>query len=218
MASDTAQEGDEGAGAGVGIVEVAEGNEDRLTLRQAADDAEQRLQDAPLAPLRCRRRRERRERAGLPEPGLDLGEEADHVLDVGPDQANELGAVEILEHRPQGPDDRAVRLVGARPIGASTNDDERLAEGSDPAGDLGHEPGDADATGPVDEHGGRLAARGRLESRGELDELRVATHEPRAVPRRGHARHSRRDARPRAGRTDQVVRPGKDGTRRVLAA
>ena len=218
MAPDATQEGDEGAGSGIGVVEVAERNEDRLALRQAADDAEKGLEDAPLAPLRRRRRRERRERAGLPEPGLDLGEEADHILDVGADQADELGAVEILEHGPQGPDDRAVRLVGARTIGTSADDDERLTEGSDPAGDLGHEPGDADATGPVDEHGRRLAARGHLESRGELDELRVATHEPRAVPRRGHARHSRRGARPPAG----SHRPGgasvQEGTRRALAA
>ena len=191
VTADPAEERDEGAGAGVGVVEVLEDEEHRPPLAQPPDDPEQGFQHAALAPLRGDDRRLRGEDPGVVEPGLDLGEEPDDVLEGRPGEPHELVVVDVAEDRVEGADDRAVRLVRPGPVRPAADDGEGLGQAADPSRDLADEAADADAAGSVEEHGRRLAAGRLLQRRCEPDECRVASHEAGPVHRRGHAPHSR---------------------------
>ncbi len=208
--ADPAAERHERPAPGIGVVEVLDDEEDRLALGEPADDTKQGLEDPPLASLEGGRGRAIGQGSGSRQAPDRLREEADDILGGGPGETSELRIVDAEEQRPEGADDRTVRLVRSRPIGAAPDDDEGVVEACDPAAELGDEPGDADAAEALEEDRRGNAIRCRLERRGEPNERRLAPHEPRVVHRRGHERHSRR---PIGGRMPSAP-PPNDGPNR----
>ena len=119
VARDPGQERDERAGGGVGVVEVLEDEDDGLPLAEPAEQAEDALERS--APGGAPGRSARRRRPAQPisaEPRREIRQQPD---DLGaPDRAGGQVVVgQVARGRADGPDDRAVRLVGAGRPGAS---------------------------------------------------------------------------------------------------
>ena len=114
--SDPGQERHELSRSRVGIMEVLEHDEHRLSLRQPTDQPQNRFQHAALASFRGSDRRPLRECAGIAQPRLELGEESDHVLGRRSGQADELVVGRFVQDRSERPDDRPIGLVGTGPV------------------------------------------------------------------------------------------------------
>jgi hypothetical protein len=99
VTADPAEERDEGARAGVGIVEVLEDEEHGPPFAQPPDDSEQGFQHAALAPLRGDDRRLRGKDAGVIEPGLDLGKSRTTSSRAGPASRTARRRRDVTERR-----------------------------------------------------------------------------------------------------------------------
>ena len=125
---DPGEERGEGPGAGVGVVEVLEDERDRPPLAEPDQDAEDPLEQASLAALRRGDRRALGQRPGPGQPGVELRDEPEAVLDPGTEQLDELVVGRGEERGPDRPEDRRVRLVGAGGDGPAAEHRERLGK------------------------------------------------------------------------------------------
>ena len=189
---DLGEERRECPGPRIGVVEVFEDEEHGLSLAEPAEDAEDSLEEAGLAPLGGRDARPVGYGAEARQPAVELGHEPEVVVDARAEEVDEGVVRQRGQGRAEGPEDRGVRLVRAGGERPAADHEERLGERPDPFRGLADEFGYADAATAFEQHRRRVPAGGGLQGRGEPRERRLAPHEPRAREPGGHDRHSRR--------------------------
>ena len=170
---DLGEERGERPRAGVGVVDVLEDQHHRLPFAQPPEDAEDPLEHPGLAALGRGDARPLRHRSQSVEADVELRHQPEVILDARAEERDEVIVRHRLDDRPQGPQDRCVRLVGAGRDRATAQDGERLGEGGEAGRRLGQEAADPDAAAALGENRGRDAGLGGLEGRGEPRERRI---------------------------------------------
>jgi hypothetical protein len=197
------QERDGLAGGRVGPVDVLDDQQDRRPVRQAMQEAEQRLEDPDLQPLLLdgNAGRHRGER----------GHEPDEVRPRRSDDVGQVVGIERLGELAQDLGDRGVRQAALAQVGAvATQDAHATLVGRER--EILDEAGLADARLSRDQQVHRRAGDGTVESAGGRLELRPTTDRDGADKPSGHARDHRND-RQRAGPRTVAARRLRSSTR-----
>ncbi len=183
---DPGEERDQAAGRGIGAVEVLEDQHHRSPLAEPAKHPEYALH-GPCLTAFWRPRADPVERPATPlEVGPQRREQPRDLHCRRSEHRIEVVVRERGQHRPDGPDQRPVRLVGAGGHRTTAEDGHRLAQRGDPAGRLVEEAADAHTRGAADQHRpgaamGRIVEHGREPREGVL-----ASDVPRAHVSAGH--------------------------------
>ena len=187
VARDAREERDQRPRRGVGEVEVLEDQDDRVAFAETPEQAEDPFERPRLAPLGSGLAALVDRHAQRGQPRSELGQEPDDLGRRRPEEVGQPVVGQVEDRRPDGADDRSVRLVRVGGPGRRAEHGHRVAQRLDPDDRLVEEAGDADARGALEEERSRPAVGGVIEAGGELGERRFAPHEARARVGDGHA-------------------------------
>jgi hypothetical protein len=183
---DPGEERDQCAGGRVGVVEVLHGQHDRPPLAEPADRAEHRFEESRLAALRGRDGRPRGQHPERGQPRAEVRQQADHVFRAGREDGAELPVGQLAEQRPDRPEDRGVRLVGAGRERSAAQECEWLRQCGEPQLHLREEARRAVARPTGHEECRRATLCRRVEGRGKPRERSLPSDETRAREARRH--------------------------------
>ena len=198
---DPREEGDERPGPGVGTMEVLDRQQDRLSRREPADDAEDAFEESRLAALGHRPRPPSRRRRPMLvvtapgargvgctiDPGSDVGQQPTDLVRRRPEDLAQVVIGQRGERRAERPDDGAVRAIGATSMRAAAQHEHRLLEGADATDGLIDEARGAGAGRAIDEQRAGIPGRCRSKHGRKRTECVLSPYEPRAREPDGHA-------------------------------
>ncbi len=206
VAGDPGDERREGAGGGVGDVEVLEGDDEGPLRRDAPEPSQQRLEGARLAALGV---------GQLARPRLgDARGERGEPRDLLQDRARVPGEEGAELVRRAGDEQRRDRVEDGRPgriggtVRLAAQDERRPGSGGRPLEHLVEEPADAHAGAPGDDDRRRRTRRRAGDRLLDLRDLGLASDEPTADDSPRHAGHCRGADRGSLGaRVGDPIRP-----------